>query len=57
MFYSIWNDVKKVCLINSMYNVSMKVWNTYYLTNIEMFTFVEICTFDLLENLSLKKLI
>jgi hypothetical protein len=24
-----------------MYNVSLKVWNTYYLKNIDMFTFVE----------------
>jgi len=38
-----------------MYNVSLKVWNTYYFENIDMFTFVEIYTFDLLENLSLKK--
>jgi hypothetical protein len=38
-----------------MYNVSLKVWNIYYLKNIDMFTFVEIYTFDLLENLSLKK--
>jgi hypothetical protein len=37
-----------------MYNVSLKFWNTYYLKNIDMFTFVEIYTFDLLENLSLK---
>jgi hypothetical protein len=38
-----------------MYNVSLKVWNIYYLKNIDMFTFVEIYTFDLLEILSLKK--
>jgi hypothetical protein len=37
-----------------MYRVSLKVWNTYYLENIDMVTFVEIYTFDLLENLSLK---
>ncbi len=37
-----------------MYNVSLKVWNTYYLKKIDMFTFVEIYIFDLLENLSLK---
>jgi len=37
-----------------MYNVSLKVWNTYYFKNIDMFTFVEIYGFDLLENLSLK---
>jgi hypothetical protein len=37
-----------------MYNVSLKVWNTYYLKYIDMFTFVEIYTFDLLEILSLK---
>jgi len=57
MFYSIWNDQceRKVCLMNSMYDVSLKVWNTYYLKNIDMSTFVEIYTFDLLENLSLRK--
>jgi hypothetical protein len=38
-----------------MYNVSLRVRNIYYLKNIDMFTFVEIYTFDLLENLSLKK--
>jgi hypothetical protein len=37
-----------------MYIVSLKVRNTYYLKNIDMFTFVEIYTFDLLEILSLK---
>jgi hypothetical protein len=37
-----------------MYNVSFKVWNTYYLEKIDMFTFIEIYTFDLFENLSLK---
>jgi hypothetical protein len=37
-----------------MYNVSLKVWNTYYLKYIDMFAIVEIYTFDLLENLSLK---
>ncbi len=36
-----------------MYNVSLKVWNAYYLKNIDTFTFVEIYTFDLLEILSL----
>jgi len=39
-----------------MYNVSLKVWNTYYFKNIDIFTFVEIYTFDLLEILSLKNL-
>jgi hypothetical protein len=38
-----------------MYNVPLKVWNTYYLKNIDMFIFVEIYTFDLIEILSLKK--
>jgi hypothetical protein len=38
-----------------MYNVSLKVWNTYYLKYIDMFTFFEIYTFDLLENLSVWK--
>jgi len=38
-----------------MYNASLKVRNTYYLKNIDMFTIVEIYTFDLLEILSLKK--
>jgi len=37
-----------------MYNVWLKVWNTYYLKNIDMFNFVETYTFDLLEFLSLK---
>jgi hypothetical protein len=37
-----------------MYNVLLKVRSTYYLKNIDMFTFVEIYTFDLLEILSLK---
>jgi hypothetical protein len=37
-----------------MYNVWLKVWNTYYLKNIDMFNFVETYTFDLLEVLSLK---
>jgi hypothetical protein len=40
-----------------MYNVSLKVWNTYYFKKFDMFTFVEIYRFDLLEILSLKKLI
>jgi hypothetical protein len=35
-----------------MYNVSLKVWNTYYLKTTDLFTFVEIYTFDLLEILS-----
>jgi len=43
-------------LINSIYNVSLKVWKTYYLKNIDISTFVEIYTFDLLENLSLKNI-
>jgi hypothetical protein len=47
--------LKKVCLMNPMYNVSLKVWNTHLKKNIDMFTSVEIYTFDLLENLSLKK--
>jgi hypothetical protein len=37
-----------------MYNVSLKFWTKYYLKNIDMFSFVEIYTFDLLEILSLK---
>jgi hypothetical protein len=37
-----------------MYNVSFKVWSTYYLQNIDMSTFDEIYTFYLLNNLSLK---
>jgi len=37
-----------------MYNLSLKVWNTYYFKNIDMFTFVKIYTFDFLEILSLK---
>jgi hypothetical protein len=37
-----------------MYNVSLKLWNTYYLNFFDMFTFVGIYIFDLLENLSLK---
>jgi hypothetical protein len=37
-----------------MYNVSFKVWNTYYLQNIDMFTFDEIYTFDLFKKLSWK---
>jgi len=37
-----------------MYNVSLKVWNTLF-KKIDMFTFVEIYTCDLLEILSLKK--
>jgi hypothetical protein len=35
--------------MNLMYNVSLKVWNTYYLNNIDMSTFVEIYTFDYLK--------
>jgi len=41
--------------MKSMYNVSLTVWNTYYLKNIDMSTFVEIYTFDLFENSSLKR--
>jgi len=37
-----------------MYNVLLKVWNTLF-KKINIFTFVEIYTFDLLEILSLKK--
>jgi hypothetical protein len=37
-----------------MSNVSLKVWNTYCLKNIDMYIFVEMYTLDLLENLSLK---
>jgi hypothetical protein len=40
-----------------MYNASLKVWNTYYLKNIDMFIFVGIYTFDLLKILSYKILI
>jgi hypothetical protein len=38
-----------------MYNVSLKVWNIHYWKIIGMFNFVKMYTFDLLENLSLKK--
>jgi hypothetical protein len=38
-----------------MYNVSLKVSNTYYFKKFDMFTFVEIYRFDLLEILSLKE--
>jgi hypothetical protein len=46
--------LKKGMFDKLKYNLSLKVWNTYYLKNIDMFTFVEIYTFDLLENLSLR---
>jgi hypothetical protein len=36
--------------MNSTYNVSLKVWNTYYLKNIDKFTFIKIYKFALFEN-------
>jgi hypothetical protein len=36
-----------------MYNISLKVWNTYYLKNIDMLIFVEIYIFDLREKINL----
>jgi hypothetical protein len=33
-----------------MYNASLKVWNTYYLKNIDMFIFVKIYTTSIMGN-------
>jgi hypothetical protein len=38
--------LKKLCLINLMYNVSLKVSYIYY-KKLEMYIFVEMYTFDL----------